>query len=64
MYYCNREEPRVNRTPVCTEAFAMENEGVEKGNVGLRVREVKTTNWVGVGPCETQGGSLTGAYRS
>lgn len=53
MYYCNREEPRVNRTPVCTEAFAMENEGGEKGNVGLRVREVKTTNWVGVGPCET-----------
>lgn len=43
----------MNRTPVCTEAFAMENEGVEKGNVGLRVREVKTTNWVGVGPCET-----------
>lgn len=54
----------MNRTPVCTEAFAMENEGVEKGNVGLRVREVKTTNWVGVGPYETQGGLLTGAYRS
>lgn len=31
----------MNRTPVCTEAFAMESEGVEKGNVGLRGREVK-----------------------
>ena len=31
----------MNRTPVCTEAFAMESEGVERGNVGLRGREVK-----------------------
>lgn len=31
----------MNRTPVCTEAFAMESEGVERGNMGLRGREVK-----------------------
>ena len=31
----------MNRTPVCTEAFEMESEGVGRGNVGLRVREVK-----------------------
>ena len=43
VHYCNREEPRVNRTPVCTEAFEMESEGVGRGNVGLRVREVKNS---------------------